>query len=54
MSCPLFRKMTVLPLFRRQGEARHEARREQFRFRKTPTEYLAALEEQLCQQTTRS
>ena len=54
MSCPLFREMAILPLFRCQGETRNEGRREQFHFRKTPTEYLAALEEHLCQQTMQS
>lgn len=34
--------------------ARHEARREQYRFRKNPVEYLAALEGKLYQQTMRS
>jgi hypothetical protein len=41
-------------VLRTQVNARHEARREQYRFRKTPVEYLAALEEKLCQQTMRS
>ena len=39
---------------RHQVESRHEARREQFRFRKAPVEYLATLEEKLRQQTMRS
>lgn len=39
---------------RHQVESRHEARREQYRFRKAPVEYLAALEEKLCQRTMRS
>jgi len=34
---------------RQQREYRHEARRQQFRFRKNPTAYLAALEAQLLQ-----
>ena len=38
---------------RTQVTARHEARREHYRFRKDPVEYLAALEEKLCQQTMR-
>jgi hypothetical protein len=38
---------------RHQVESRHEARREQYRFRKAPVEYLAALEEKLYQQTMR-
>jgi len=37
-----------------QVNSRHEARREQYRFRKAPVEYLAALEEKLYQQTMRS
>lgn len=36
-----------------QVNSRHEARREQYRFRKAPMEYLAALEEKLYQQTMR-
>jgi len=39
---------------RTQVNARHEARREQYRFRKAPVEYLAALEEKLYQQTMQS
>ena len=39
---------------RHQVESRHEARREQYRFRKAPVEYLSALEEKLCQKTMRS
>lgn len=48
------RDTTQWRTLRRQVETRHAARREQLRFRKAPTEYLAALEEQLCQQTMRS
>jgi hypothetical protein len=39
---------------RKQVEHRHEARREQHRFRKDPDGYLHALEEQLSQRTMRS
>ncbi len=39
---------------RTQVNARHKARREQYRFRKAPAEYLAALEEKLFQQPMRS
>ncbi|MBO0782864.1 MAG: hypothetical protein J2P37_28960 [Ktedonobacteraceae bacterium] len=39
---------------RKQIEHRHEARREQYRFRKDPDGYLRALEEQLSQRTMRS
>ena len=39
---------------RTQVNVRHEARRQQYRFRKAPVEYLAALEENLYQQTMRS
>jgi hypothetical protein len=39
---------------RHQVENRQEARRQQYRFRKAPIEYLSALEEQLCQRTMRS
>ncbi len=39
---------------RSQVNSRYEARREQYRFRKIPVEYLAALEEKLYQQTMRS
>ncbi len=38
---------------RHQVERRHEARRQQYRFRKAPVGYLAALEEKLCQRTWR-
>lgn len=48
------RNLTQWRALRRQVESRHEARREQYRFRKAPVEYLAALEEKLCQQTMRS
>ncbi len=41
-------------LLRTQVNGRHEARGEQYRFRKAPVEYLAALEKKLCQQTMRS
>jgi hypothetical protein len=41
-------------ILRTQVNARHEARREQYRFRKDPVEYLAALEEKFYQQTMRS
>ncbi len=46
--------LTQWPTLRHQVASRHEARREQYRFRKAPVEYLAALEEKLCQQTMRS
>jgi hypothetical protein len=39
---------------RTQVNGRHDARREQHRFRKAPVKYLAALEEKLYQQTMRS
>ena len=39
---------------RHQVEGRHEARRQHYRFRKAPVEYLSALEEKLCQRTMRS
>jgi len=39
---------------RHRVESRHEARRQQYRFRKAPVEYLAALEEKLCQRTMQS
>lgn len=39
---------------RHQVESRHEARREQYRFRKNPVEYLATLEEKLYQQPMQS
>ena len=48
------RNLTQWRTLRHQVESRHEARREQYRFRKAPVEYLAALEEKLCQQTMRS
>jgi hypothetical protein len=48
------RDLTQWRTLRHQVESRHEARREQYRFRKAPVEYLAALEEKLCQQTMRS
>lgn len=41
-------------ILRTKVNARHEARREQYRFRKDPVEYLAALEEKFYQQTMRS
>jgi len=41
-------------MLRKQVEYRHEARREQHRFRKNPEHYLLALEEQLSQRTMRS
>lgn len=46
--------LTQWRALRRQVESRHEARREQYRFRKAPAEYLATLEEKLYQQTMRS
>lgn len=46
--------LTQWRILRHQVESRHEARREQYRFRKAPAEYLAALEEKLCQQPMRS
>jgi hypothetical protein len=46
--------LTQWRILRHQVESRHEARREQYRFRKAPVEYLAALEEKLCQQPMRS
>jgi cytochrome c-type biogenesis protein CcmH/NrfG len=46
--------LTQWRMLRHQVESRHEARREQHRFRKAPVEYLAALEEKLCQQPMRS
>lgn len=39
---------------RKQVDYRHEARREQYRFRKDPEHYLLALEEQLSQRKMRS
>ncbi len=46
--------LTQWRTLRTQVNARHETRREQYRFRKTPVEYLTALEEKLYQQTMRS
>jgi hypothetical protein len=46
--------LTQWRILHTQVNGRHEARREQYRFRKAPVEYLAALEEKLCQQTMRS
>ncbi|GHO90041.1 hypothetical protein KSF_000890 [Reticulibacter mediterranei] len=46
--------LTQWRTLRLQVENRHEARREQYRFRKAPVEYLSALEEKLCQQPMRS
>jgi len=44
--------LTQWRILRHQVEGRHEARREQCRFRKASAEYLADLEEKLCQQAT--
>ncbi|WP_085954444.1 transposase [Ktedonobacter racemifer] len=46
--------LTQWRALRHQVENRHEARREQYRFRKAPAEYLVALEEKLSQRTMRS
>jgi hypothetical protein len=46
--------LTQWRTLRHQVESRHEARREQYRFRKASVEYLAALEEKLYQQPMRS
>jgi len=46
--------LTQWRALRHQVESRHEARREHYRFRKAPVEYLAALEEKLYQQPMRS
>jgi hypothetical protein len=48
--CDLRRWRTL----RHQVESRQEARRQQYRFRKVPVEYLSALEKKLCQRTMRS
>lgn len=47
------RDLTQWRMLRKQVEYRHEARREQCRFRKDPERYLLALEEQLSQRKMR-
>jgi hypothetical protein len=48
------RDLTQWQTLRKQVDYRHEARREQYRFRKDPERYLVALEEQLYQRKMRS
>ncbi len=48
------RKLAEWRTLRKQIDYRHEARREQHRFRKDPEHYLYVLEEQLSQRTMRS
>jgi hypothetical protein len=48
------RNLTQWRTLRKQVDYRHEARREQYRFRKDPNRYLRALEEQLSQRKMRS
>jgi hypothetical protein len=47
------RDLTQWQTLRKQVDYRHEARREQYRFRKNPERYLLALEEQLSQKKMR-
>ena len=47
------RDLTQWQTLRKQVDYRHEARREQYRFRKDPERYLVALEEQLYQRKMR-
>ncbi|SRR5258708_5555779 len=48
------RDLTRWQTLRKQVDYRHEARREQYRFRKNPERFLLAMEEQLSQRKMRS